>query len=504
MRNAHAGMTAACALLAGCTTVNDDGLGLASLEATGEVDERFLSYNVEMVEVTGGRFWRPYGSEGSDPFEYRPPMDLADPKLRQLAAALGPAYIRVSGTWANATWFADAEEAPEAPPPGFDSILTHQQWRDVIGFAQAVDGEIVTSFATSPGARDEQGNWTSAMAARWIDFTRAEGGRIAAAEFANEPNMLSLTQPPEGYTAERYRADYARFAEWLRAASPTTLLLAPGIAELNEPFRTLARANPQVRVVLENEEMIAADSPTPDRFTFHYYSSASQRCGQLPGFDIGKATSLEHLASIDAAIGRIGALRDATAPRVPLWNTETGEAACGGNPWAKTFADTFRFVDTLGRSAQGGVAVFMHNTLAASDYGLLDENTHDPRPNYWVAVLWNRLMGTQVLAPPASPSGDLLLYAHCQRGTPGGVAFAAINIGEDAVALDLGSSAQAWHVTATAIDSPTAMVNGSTPSLGADGALVGLDPIATAGQFTVTGRSIAFFAAPAAGNAACT
>jgi len=25
----------------------------------------------------------------------------------------------------------------------------------------------------------------------------------------------------------------------------------------------------------------------------------------------------------------------------------------------------------------------MHNTLAASDYGLLDEKTLMPRPNYW-------------------------------------------------------------------------------------------------------------------------
>jgi hypothetical protein len=28
----------------------------------GTVDERFQSYNVEMLEVTGGRFWKPYGA----------------------------------------------------------------------------------------------------------------------------------------------------------------------------------------------------------------------------------------------------------------------------------------------------------------------------------------------------------------------------------------------------------------------------------------------------------
>jgi hypothetical protein len=28
---------------------------------------------------------------------------------------------------------------------------------------------------------------------------------------------------------------------------------------------------------------------------------------------------------------------------------------------------------------------------------LLDENTLAPRPNYWAALLWRRLMGTTVL-----------------------------------------------------------------------------------------------------------
>src|SRR5690348_13751055 len=83
------------------------------------VDERYQSYNVEMLEVTGGKFWRPYGPEleamlgkpgrpaasssgdtpaGMDPglYEYRPPLNLTNPRIRKLAAALGPAYVRVS------------------------------------------------------------------------------------------------------------------------------------------------------------------------------------------------------------------------------------------------------------------------------------------------------------------------------------------------------------------------------------------------------------------------
>ena len=92
------------------------------------VDARFASYNVEMVEVTGGRFWKPYKSAtqadaaakpnpatdanqqvgvSNSLFQYRSPIDLSNPRLRKLAANLGPAYVRVSGSWANSTYFQD-------------------------------------------------------------------------------------------------------------------------------------------------------------------------------------------------------------------------------------------------------------------------------------------------------------------------------------------------------------------------------------------------------------
>ena len=69
----------------------------------------------------------------------------------------------------------------------------------------------------------------------------------------------------------------------------------------------------------------------------------------------------------------------------------------------------------------------MHNTLVASDYGLLDEMTLAPRPNYWAALLWRQLMGTVVLDPGLPVQRGLHVYAHCQRGISGAVALLIIN-----------------------------------------------------------------------------
>ena len=66
-------------------------------------------------------------------------------------------------------------------------------------------------------------------------------------------------------------------------------------------------------------------------------------------------------------------------PGKPIWLTETADAACGGNRWTRCFMETFRYLDQHGRLARAGVQVVMHNTLAASDYGLLDEGRLDPR-----------------------------------------------------------------------------------------------------------------------------
>src|ERR1700682_655454 len=56
----------------------------SSMPRIGTVDERFQSYNIEMIEVTGGRFWKPYGSRTSDRhsdlYEYRTPIDLTNPR----------------------------------------------------------------------------------------------------------------------------------------------------------------------------------------------------------------------------------------------------------------------------------------------------------------------------------------------------------------------------------------------------------------------------------------
>ena len=208
----------------------------AKMPRIGTVDQRFASYNIEMAEVTGGNFWKPYPSKsaatagatepaqsastpaGMDPnmYQYRPPIDLSNPRLRKLASALGPAYVRVSGTWANSVYFANSDNSQEKAPAGFSGVLTRKEWKGVIDFVHAVNGKLVTSFATSVGTRDARGKWTSKQASNWLAYTKSVGGQIAAAEFMNEPTYAAMGGAPKGYNSADYARDIAVFGPWLK------------------------------------------------------------------------------------------------------------------------------------------------------------------------------------------------------------------------------------------------------------------------------------------------
>ncbi len=156
-----------------------------------------------------------------------------------------------------------------------------------------------------------------------------------------------------------------------------------------------------------------------------------------------------------------------------------------------------------GLLAQKGAEVVMHNTLAASDYALIDQDTLAPRPNYWAAVLWQRTMGTTVLASPASPSAELRLYAHCLPSRKGGVGVMALNIGRAAQTLRPGRGAKAWLMAGTPLDSREITINGRTPKLNAKGGLDGLTAMPVKAALTLPGQTIAFVAVPGANNPAC-
>lgn len=487
----------------------------------GTVDSRYLSYNIEMVEVTGGRFWKPYAAqpaegastpatsanpnqqvgENSGLFQYRPPIDLSNPRLRKLAAALGPAYVRVSGSWANSTYFQDDDKAAQSKPPeGFRSVLTRAEWKGVIDFARAANAGIVTSVAISPGTRNKEGVWSPEQAKAVFDYTSSAGGNIAATEFMNEPTIPGPSGAPKGYDAEAYARDAKVFARFLRKQSPETVFLGPGgVGEGG----SLLPAGMQMNLI-KSEDILKDTGPIFDAFSYHFYGSVSRRCGGK--VTVEQALSSDWLDRTDATESFYAKLRDTYMPGKPMWLTETAEAACGGDPFAGQFVDVFRFLNQLGTLAQRGVKVVMHNTLGASDYGLLSEDSLQPRPDYWAALLWKRTMGTTVLNPQATIDQSVRIYAQCMKAVKGGVTLLALNTDQNTRhTITLTKPAERFTLTSDALTSTSVLLNGTQLHANDDGSIPSIHGRhVSSGTVLLDPLSVTFLTVPSAANHSCT
>ena len=478
---------------------------LKELKHIGNVDERFQSYNIEMAEVIGGKFWKPYDkmtnksmgnssmSVGLDTsmFQAMAPINLYSQRLRKLAAALGPTCVRVSGTWANTVYFQNNDEkALNEPPKGFKGVLTKSQWKGVIDFSKAVDAKLVTSFAISEGVRDEEGIWTPVEAKKIADYTKSIGGNIYAAELFNEPSIASGGGGPKGYNASTFAKDIAVFTKFAHRSLRGMLIAGPGSA--GEGAQLLPKAIP----LITSKDMLSAEPrPKFDIFSYHFYGAVSQRCVFL-GKDLTTtpedALTEKWLSKTITVFDFYKQLRDEYDRGKPIWLTETADAACGGDPWAVTFLDCFRYLDQLGRLAKDGVSMIFHNTLAASEYGMLEHDTYAPRPKYWAALLWAKLMGMEVYDAGEGEPG-VYVYAHNLKGHKNGRSLLVINTNQSATAVDVPKNAQQYTLTSDELQDKTIKLNGKILQLGANDAMPTINgKNITAGNVELPALSITF------------
>ena len=465
----------------------------SKMDSITEVDPRYQSYNVEMVEVVGGSFWKPYrlmdslpaisddstydvSKQNNQMYRKLSPIDLTGHRLLTLAKGLAPAYVRVSGTWANGIYFeADNQtNQPGKTPAGFVNVLTAKQWKGVLDFLTATDSKLVTSFTVSNGVRDKQGVWTPVEAQKILEFTKAHNGQIAAAELFNEPTMPTAGgQISKNYNGQNYANDMAAFNKWAKAQAPGMLVLGPG--SVGEGSPTVSLQGMGMQILATDSMLSASPKPTFDVFSYHYYGAASVRMMRSGPFSIKAAHALDAdwLRKTDTVAAYYGSLRDKYEPGKPLWITETAQAAAGGDAYAATYLDCFRYLYQLGSLAEKGVKVIMHNTLAASEYSLTDQDTHLPKPNYWAAYLWAHLMGTTVLdaSKGISQMPGVYVFAQSQKDVPNKKTLLILNTNKSTLTINLPSMAKQYTLTSSELQGSNILLNGHILELGEDDAL---------------------------------
>lgn len=488
-------------------------IDLKGMKYLGNVDERYQSYNVEMAEVVGGRFWRPYKTMDSLPstkssfdfsneqlFRKLSPANLSNKRLINLAKGLAPAYVRVSGSWTNTVYFQDNDDAPTTPPAGFVNTLTRNQWKGVIDFIKTTNSKLITSFAVSKGVRDANGDWTPAEAQKLANYTKQIGGEIAGAELFNEPTIPMAGGVDTTYNAQNFAKDIAVFTAWAKKELPHMLLIGPGSTAEGIPGQSFGAFLKQF--ITTDAMMSATPKPAFDVFSYHYYGAVSMRIMRSGPFSIKAEKALEPnwLQRTNAVADYYTALRDKYSPGTPIWLTETAQASGGGDPFAATYTDCFRYLYQLGSLAKKGVKVIMHNTLAASEYSLVDQDSHLPKPNYWAALLWAQLMGTKVYDAGTGNTG-VYLFAHNTKGHDNRTTLLVLNTNTTATSIKIPTKGEQYTLTSNALLGETVQLNGKELHLLADDNLPAIKGQAVkAGTLSLPASSISFIALVGSGK----
>ncbi len=492
------------------------------LQALRTVDKRLISYNIEMTEVTGGTFWKAYtpgqiaGTEKFPPLpvhdlkditamaelmqEY-PPIDLYDRRLRGLAKALGPAWIRVSGSWATKTYYDFEGATGGKPPEGYQSVLTRKQWTGVLDFIRAVGGKLLISVSNCTGDHPGGGPLDLSQAKKIFDFSHVYGVDINAAEFMNEPNMLAFSGAPAGYTPEDYARDQELFFGWVRSHYPDCLLVGPcATADPSLPCadeRSLAAGFQRLIPICTTDALMTGTTIRPDVFSYHYYNGVSERGASFAPKSHWagcEAHADAYLAVASNCARDYAALRDKYVTGGQVWVTESGDAGAGGSTWASTYLDVLRTLNELGSFTAITDGVIFHNTLASSDYGLLEHGSFKPRPNYFAVLLWNRLMGTTVYDCDGLQGKEQHIYCHSRRDGKVGCVYLVLNNSlTDALTVELPGPAERYTLSADPMRSTVMQLNGKNLVLSDSAQLPDLSPeTEETGSVTLEPRTCSF------------
>ena len=477
-------------------------------DRVAEVDERFLSVALDTSQLLGGRWWSRDARqvEVGRGDSHAPPFDLARARLRTLAAALAPAYLRIGGTEADVVYYDMTGEIGRPAPRPYELVLTRARWDEVNAFARDVGYQVLFTVNAGPGPRGADGRWTSQNADSLLEYSRAAGYDVPVWELGNEVDAYWFTHGlSHRVGGAQYARDLARFRSRVKAVFPEARVAGPGA------FYWPVMGEPAPFASDFMRDYLRAGGGGADVVTWHFYPQQSRRCPVATRR--ASASRLLDPAALDEAARwaeQVDSLASAS-PGAEVWLGETGNAQCGGEPGVSDrFVGSLWWVDELGLAATHGQRVVVRQTLAGSNYGLVDDERVAPNPDYWASLLWKRTMGRSVLGVRRSNDDPFVrAYAHCSPSGAGAVTVLAVNLHPDrsaGVRIDgLGTgSARTYRVTSPSLTSSEVDLNGAPLRFDAD--LPRLEPAlgeVANGAIDLPAASYAFVELPGASAPAC-
>ncbi|XP_067659035.1 heparanase-like [Haliotis asinina] len=386
-----------CSLYVHCIQGQSVSVNVDTDKEIGLIDDRFVGVTIDASLLPISANW--YG------------LDLTSPKVQTLAKAMSPSYLRIGGTTGDYLTFDPTGHGGT----GANSTYTGAIWDNLNEFVKTVGWDLVFGLNV---LKQKNGQWDPANAIELLNYTKSKNYNIPAFELGNEPAWFP---PPFNITIRpQLGGDFAHLRAILKSTPgfESTLVIGPDVTAITGPRAIV------LKTFCEGE-----GSKAVDRITFHHYYEFQ---GDAKVGTCIDPQVMDHLIpSIDAVLN----VTNPNAPDTPVWLGETSSFYGGGTPGlSDRYAAGFLWLDKLGIAARMGLKGVLRQSYYGGNYSLVEMNTFEPYPDYWLTLLYKRLVGYKVLSVETNSTNSFRVYAHCAKQEniynyrPGSVVAYIVNV----------------------------------------------------------------------------
>ncbi|KAK6174492.1 hypothetical protein SNE40_017758 [Patella caerulea] len=405
-------------------------------------------------------------------------------KVLTLAKGLSPSYLRVGGATSDRIMFNKTHDQPGVNLPVAD-------WDNMNHLAMNAGMDLIYDFNVIPR---KNGQWDPTNARQLLEYTVKKGYKPAGYELGNEPNH----SPQVHIISEKQLAkDFAAFKHVASSIGvPPFLTIGPDIGGVIMPY---------LEKFLE-----AGGGDVLDAVTMHQYYTNGQSA-TLKDF-----TDSKLLDSLIPEVQSFVKTCNQKAPHKQCWLGETSSCSHGGAQHiSDRYVAGFLWLDKLGLSALHGLQAVLRQSFFGSNYGLIDAHLN-PNPDYWLTLLYKRLVGSPVFDITQTSDHNIRVYAHCTNVSssigykPGSITVYMMNIGSKTVYVHIpfsSSKTQQRYILSPGdhdgLTSQFVKLNGDVLKLPNDHSLPDLKPVVSHGTVKLEAYNMGFVVIPDAMKPEC-
>ncbi|KAK7792194.1 hypothetical protein R5R35_005148 [Gryllus longicercus] len=374
-------------------------INIDRLTAVKDVSDKFLSVALDTELIRNGQIYC-----------------IKSSSFLHKTSLLTPAFLRIGGNSADRLLFDEhglqsnkvsISDSPKSDQNLYDECKTDTDnftmsgslWTSINTFSEASKLQIVFDLNVLLRNHDK---WDSSNALDLLQFSSQFDHNIVW-QLGNEPNSFrhkfgTYVSPTQlGIDFQELRSLLNQFSQF-----KNSMIIGP---DVTRPHHVGEDAIHYLR-----DFLLSVGNTTINAVTWHQYY-LNRRDATLQDF-INPST----LNVLKEQILAVNEVVDKHLPGIPVWLSETGSAYGGGAPGlSNTYVAGFLWLDKLGTAARHGIDVVVRQSLYGGSYALLDTQTLEPLPDWWLSIIYKKLVGTTVLDLEqfVSSNGNLRIYAHC-------------------------------------------------------------------------------------------